>query len=84
VAGSVGAQFFTGKVNPRRQGLAAEGTGRGLSGWFYLLRTGFPILKVARKMVNAPSNVIALPMTGMVDIDATISYMCVLASFQSF
>jgi len=49
----------------------------------YLLRTGFPMRKVARKMVNAPSDVIALPMTGMVDIDITISYMCYFASIQS-
>jgi hypothetical protein len=42
------------------------------------------MLKVARKMVKAPSNVIALPMTGMVDIDATITYMYGLASFQLF
>jgi len=40
--------------------------------------------KVARKMVNAPREVIALPMTGIVDIDVTISYMYVLASSQSF
>jgi len=26
-------------------------------------------------MVNAPSDVIALPMTGMVDIDSIITYM---------
>lgn len=31
--------------------------------------------KVAKKMVNAPREVIALPMTGIVDIDITISYM---------
>jgi len=31
-------------------------------------------------MVNAPSDVIALPMTGMVDIDSIISYMWDTAS----
>ena len=41
----------------------------------YFERAGFPMRKVARKMVNAPSDVIALPMTGMVDIDSIISYM---------
>jgi hypothetical protein len=40
-----------------------------------LLGSGFPILNVARKMVNAPSDANALAMTGMVDIDSIISYM---------
>jgi hypothetical protein len=31
--------------------------------------------KVARKIVNAPSDVITLPMTGMVDIDGIVTYM---------
>jgi hypothetical protein len=84
VAGSVGALFFTGKVNPRVRGGPVSPARIAVLALPYLLRTGFPMLKVARKMVNAPSNVIALPMTGMVDIDATITYMYGLASFQSF
>jgi hypothetical protein len=39
------------------------------------LRAGFPMRRVARKMVNAPSDAIKLPMTGIVDIDITVSYM---------
>jgi len=75
VAGSVGALSFTGKANPTYRSLPAKTAGDAPSGWSYLVRTGLPMRNVARKMVNAPSDVIALPMTGMVDIDSIITYM---------